>query len=622
MSVLSVGGQCCPRFTRWTIAAYQTQCTAQLNCRLLRSCYAEAPCKHNVTRLRNLWTASRTTFNKLSNAATDSEEQLSKLFKSTTYSLADTRRQGNEQPIPKNERTGDARRGSRAKKKSRGPGEYTFLKRLDRALLMGNVQLAEAVWQDAEQFYQECSSGSSTASLQGESNAKDAARGPLKSTQDESWTGMTPALYCRFITVFVSLKRQERADAIWDHMVQAGLKPNQALWNAKLAGCRGARNASLLEEVWEQMCATGLKPDSACWTTRIHGLLVGGNLREGMRALFEMGRTWQRAAEDEKVAKADGNDDVKISEMGDIGSVVKPTTATINAALVALLRIRDMDRAQRMLEWAETIGIFPDLTTYNTLLRYMIRTGLSQKALDIYKAMEEAGIKPDIYTFVIVFDGYFKSRMVERQSMADHTPMVNRLFNQIEDAGIPLTVHNYGALVDGLLKNRSNFAAVLSVLQHMASQGIRANSFINTMLVTHYFSVDPPDIKAINHLWKSIQTDPAAYDAIFIDRMIEGWAWIGQINQAMEFMHRAPDVMLGQGIRWTAVTALVRLLLSHGRFGDAEQMVMDVLCRRGLFKSGLRGLNGQDSFWATVDEMKASGLEIPRELLEQQDRTS
>ena len=75
-------------------------------------------------------------------------------------------------------------------------------------------------------------------------------------------------------------------------------------------------------------------------------------------------------------------------QLSEVEGAIKPTIVTINAVIAGLLRRQSPEVAQTVLGWAAKFGISPDIYTYNTLLRPLVRDGNSQGMIKLLQQME------------------------------------------------------------------------------------------------------------------------------------------------------------------------------------------------------------------------------------------
>jgi pentatricopeptide repeat protein len=478
--------------------------------------------------------------------------------------------------------------------------EALFMRALSHALLGKDLKRTELIWRTVSKWYSDRGYVSSEI------------REPVEDGQGKVNQKIPVRLYNQFILVFMALGKHNRAVDIWNDMVLAGQQPTVESWHAFIDGCRKARDAQGIENVWERMLATGIQPDAWCWTTRIHGLIQSGKWEQGVGALQQMGMIWLEAAKSRNKGegkKGKSIDKAEISTMGDIGDIIKPNTTTINATISALLRHRKVDAAERVLRWACSLGIPSDVVTFNTLLRPMIRTGDISAALALFKEMESLGIKPDVVTFTILIDGLFRepptitTLPVPESEQSALVATVADLLNGMEAVGVPASVRSYSTLIDGLLNTHKNLAATRAVLAHMASRNVSPSTHIYTILLIHYFSQNPPDLPAVDSIWRCVVSDKSCSpDLVFYDKMIEGYAAAGNMNKMLYFLNRLPRE--GKAPSWFVLVKVVRALIEREEWACVAVVAGDVVKGEGVAQAGVRGWAGKEEFWELVRGVK------------------
>ena len=418
-------------------------------------------------------------------------------------------------------------------------------------------------------------------------------------------------IYNSIIQGFMSLRRPSRAVSVWHEMTSRGLVPTQKTWNALMGGGRYMPDSEYLEEVWKRMTQAGVNPDVVCWTTRIHALMCSRDWRLAVRALNDMGQAWLEATK--KAGKFEGQD---MSTLGDIDDIVKPTKETVNAALSGLLRKRQMDVACEVLTWADSLGIKSDIVTYNTLLRPLIRTGQREETQALLQVMEQNGIKPDIVTFTMILDGLFPGPSSSSSTSVGIPPSsetIVRILAELEASGIPPNQHSYSALVDGLIKVHGNLSAAQTILTHMSNRGIKPSIHIYTMLLTHHLAQHPPDLAAVDALWKRITTENRGIvDSLFLDRIVEGYAHSSATHLVPMQHFLARMFQRGDVPSWRCLCAVLAAFFREGEVERARILVGDVRFNRGNYRDagGPRGhANQEPKFWRLVGELGFAGEE-------------
>jgi pentatricopeptide repeat protein len=468
-----------------------------------------------------------------------------------------------------------------------------IIKALKQAIQQGKGRKVEDLW---------------TKLLQRIANKKD----PLQKISIE--------LYNEFMHTYIILRQPRRSIDVWNHMQKAGESPNLVTWQILLEGCRRERNAQSVEEVWQMMVQSGVQPDIICWTTRIHALIKGYKWQLGIKALDDMGSKWKAAVDN---LKSKGKHKAgSYKDFGDIEDVVKPNTELVNAVISALIRQgkgetgrqrAKMDIvAQRVLEWAASLGIPSDISTINTLLQPLIRGGNYEGAMELLQRSRELGINPDTYTLNIFIDVIFKSSRSndtneETEAALTHLrKTLTGLLNEFEKMGVKGNVHTYGSLIDNLLK-LGNLRAANALFYHMTEQEISPSPYIYTSFFNYHFSRNPPDLKAVDSLWNTMQMERVFVDNILYDRLIDGYAKANDVGKAMAILGRMTKEKRKPG--WGV---LGEVLLCLGRAGQ-WQLASDVVTeakRAMLAGEPLRRRDGEDYFWSVVNELKGSGLVI------------
>lgn len=408
----------------------------------------------------------------------------------------------------------------------------------------------------------------------------------------------TAELCNQFILSYSTLRHPNSAIDVWNHMIEASIQPTLATWNAMLEGCKASRSPAALEGVWAKMIASGAQPDDVCWTTRIHGLADCGRTREAVEALEEMGRNWIHATKKAKVKD--------LQNTGDVNGVVKPNTSVVNAAVHGLVRHGKNQDANNVLIWAAQLGINPDLITFNILLKPLVKEGRTDTVQALLKHMQSLGIHADTTTFTTILDEVIRDE--SNPSPVEKTRAITDLLDQMAAAGLPANLHIYGKIIGNILNSAStvDLSTVQAILARMTTEGVEPTMYIYTMLITHHFSRDPPDIEAARALAEHVSLNKKVVDHVFWDRMIEGYSRAGYSSAALAVMGRVDRD--GNRVGWQAMTELLRALVQTGEDETAKQVVQSVkIDRGGPLSRNVRGADGQHEFWDVVAEYDLLG---------------
>ncbi|KAI1212430.1 uncharacterized protein F4807DRAFT_416104 [Annulohypoxylon truncatum] len=326
-----------------------------------------------------------------------------------------------------------------------------------------------------------------------------------------------PDVFDLFIYTQMALNQPEKAINVLITLRQVGIRPTLKTWNVMLDGCKMARNLNGINNVWKKLVASEMKLDMKLWTTRVSGLIRCGDVSGSLQALREMVWMWDQSSKDEN-AKA-----------------VKPTIEPINAVLSGLLRQNLVTEAEKLLEWAEEKGLEPDIFTFNPLLQRYIQDGRAADVRELLVTMEKRGVNADAATFTILIDAAF--RQIPPGDAEAESRAVRSVLEGMEKAGLETNVQNYGKIIYLLLQG-SNTAkdAVRHVLSHLWDQGLELTPHIYTMIVDYYFSIKPPDIKAVDSLLQRRRVfDYDDQDIVLYDNVVRGYTEAGLPERSLVY---------------------------------------------------------------------------------------
>ncbi|KAK3401077.1 hypothetical protein B0T20DRAFT_405957 [Sordaria brevicollis] len=361
-----------------------------------------------------------------------------------------------------------------------------------------------------------------------------------------------PQVFGRFIYGFTALRRPQKAVDVWNKMESIGIKPTINTWTEMIQGATHGKNVSVLNTVWSRMLASGIQLDLYVWTARISGLINLGAVAEGLEALDEMAEKWKK-------------------QKGTL-QAVKPTIEPVNAACAALIRLDRDDLAADVLRWAAKQGIRPDIYTFNTLLQRHVRMGRTDQTLALLESMKEANIEPDAATFTILLEKAMKN--LNQQTPQEISQQVTDVIKMMEQSGVMKNMMIYAKAIYLLLEEGERTAhAVNALLAHIWDNDMELSCHIYTMLVEYYFSLTPPNTKAVTalinnrglHLNENI-------DHIFWERVIKGYSQANDPVKAEEIFWK----VFNEGITELTMDAMFELLaamMRQGMFESAAKLV-------------------------------------------------
>ncbi|KAI0390037.1 hypothetical protein F5Y17DRAFT_446506 [Xylariaceae sp. FL0594] len=348
-----------------------------------------------------------------------------------------------------------------------------------------------------------------------------------------------------FVKSYMAINQPEKAVMVWNTQLKLGIRPSVRTWDNMLNGLRIAKNLSGLKNMWTRLTKSNLKLDRVLWTSRVAGLIELGDIQGGLEALNEMVKLWDEGKNKE---------------------AVEPTIEPVNAALAGLIQYQAHSAAAKLIDWAKSNGIRPDVITYNTLLRPLLRDGNREKEVQqIFSTMREQGIQANEATFTLILDSSFSKEGMDPKVQEE---VVTKVYNAMVASKLALNTQTYAKMLYLLLRSNATTAA-MALVRHLRAQDVPLSPQIYTMLAQHCFSLRPPDIRGVHQLiqWRK-WADVDDKDRIFYERIVAGFTQVGETNAALEvYMRVAPT---GARLDLPTITRLLEALIREGQLEDAR----------------------------------------------------
>ncbi|KAI0361294.1 hypothetical protein OH77DRAFT_413952 [Trametes cingulata] len=263
-------------------------------------------------------------------------------------------------------------------------------------------------------------------------------------SEPEPWLAITPSqlsgtrvvllpdfFWTSFLKSFLACRERDLAVRVWDDMLKLGVMPTIAAWNAVLDGYVNMQALDSTLTTWDMMHLAHVKPDALSYRALIAAFCTAGKIDEAL----ERFRTFEREYLKNGVPE------------GQLSAVLAVYNTTINH----LLFVSREEDARAIKKKMEASGPKPDITTYNTFLRYYGRKGELKTMAQVLQELEPAGVKADIYTFSTLLFSLLKARsdagqivlnFMTKQGVAPDTTALTAIINHQLEERTPQSLKN------------------------------------------------------------------------------------------------------------------------------------------------------------------------------------
>ncbi|ERN00377.1 hypothetical protein AMTRI_Chr05g63150 [Amborella trichopoda] len=159
---------------------------------------------------------------------------------------------------------------------------------------------------------------------------------------------------------------------------------------------------------------------------------------------------------------------------------IYPTTKTFNAALSAIIQSKDLAHlAQFFSETPRAHGFSPDSFSFNLVIKAFSDMGFLDTAYLYMVEMENAGIKPDIFTYTTLMDAFYKNNQ----------PIIaNGLWNLMGLKGVRPNLATFNSRIQYLINKRKNWQA-WNLTEKLVSLGIEPDETTYNLLIKGFSRV-------------------------------------------------------------------------------------------------------------------------------------
>lgn len=198
----------------------------------------------------------------------------------------------------------------------------------------------------------------------------------LREVQSSSELSPNVRTFTSVISGYCKLGRMAEASALFNEMMDSGIRPTTVTFNALVDGFSKAGDIASVIALYEKMLFDGCPPDVVTFTSLIDGYCRAGNLNQGLKLWREMS-----------------------------ARNVSPNGYTFSVVIHALCKVNRLYEASDLLRQLSCTNIVPKPFMYNPIIDGFCKVGKVDEANKIVAEMEEKRYNPDKMTFTILILG-------------------------------------------------------------------------------------------------------------------------------------------------------------------------------------------------------------------------
>lgn len=306
-------------------------------------------------------------------------------------------------------------------------------------------------------------------------------------------------LYNVTLKVFKKSREYEKAEKLFDEMLQRGVKPDNVTFST-IISCARVSNLHMKAVEWfEKMPSFGCEPDDVTYSAMIDAYGRAGNVDMALN-LYDRARTEKWRIDTVtfstliKMYGVTGNYDGCLNvyeEMKVLGA--KLNMVTYNTLLDAMGRAKRPWQVKTIYREMINNGFTPNFATYASLLRAYCRARYSEDALSVYKEMKEKGMDMNMVLY---------NSLLSMCADVGYADEAVEIFEDMKSSG---TCKPDSWTFSSLITIYSCCGKVLeaeATLNEMIESGFEPNIFVLTSLVQCYGKAKRTDdvVKTFNRL--------------------------------------------------------------------------------------------------------------------------
>jgi pentatricopeptide repeat protein len=191
-----------------------------------------------------------------------------------------------------------------------------------------------------------------------------------------------------------------------------------------------------------------------------------------------------------------------------------------NVMIKAYGKAKLYDKAVCLFEEMKNQGVWPNDSTYKTIIQMLSGADLVDQARNLTVEMQEMGFKPDCQTFTAVIGCYV--RLGQLFDAVD-------VYQEMLRAGVKPTEVVYGSIINGFAEH-GTLGEALGYFHLMKETGLSENLVVLSALLKSYSKSG--DLEGVKSTFEQMQNMEGGLDLMACNSMITAFAELGLVSEA------------------------------------------------------------------------------------------
>ncbi|WJX58650.1 hypothetical protein P8452_44083 [Trifolium repens] len=191
-----------------------------------------------------------------------------------------------------------------------------------------------------------------------------------------------------------------------------------------------------------------------------------------------------------------------------------------NVMIKAYGKAKLYDKAVCLFEEMKNQGVWPNDSTYKTIIQMLSGADLVDQARNLTVEMQEMGFKPDCQTFTAVIGCYV--RLGQLSDAVD-------VYQEMLRAGVKPTEVVYGSIINGFAEH-GTLGEALGYFHLMKETGLSENLVVLSALLKSYSKSG--DLEGVKSTFEQMQNMEGGLDLMACNSMITAFAELGLVSEA------------------------------------------------------------------------------------------